>query len=315
LLDDADRQLLYSVNEGAQGELVHYSYAVGQSFEEISRVASGGASPCHLQISPDKKFLGVANYMGGNVGIFRLNSKGGIESAPQILQHSGTGPNTSRQEGPHAHWVSWDKKQENIYVVDLGIDQIKRYPFDIASGSVSAAKTALMLQPGDGPRHMVFHPNKPYAYVLNELSNTLLFTTVTAEGDLKVVQRLTTLPVSYAEHNQTSHIEINSAGTVVYISNRGHNSIAVFSIAESGKLTAIDHEPTQGHWPRHFKLLERFRLLLVGNQEGDNITVLKIEANGSLSATGVSIELPQVTYIGVLGESKYSQEAQPFMGY
>lgn len=291
---------LYAVAEIGAGSLDTYALGADGALAKLASAPTLGASPCHIGVSPDGSFVATANYMGGNVSIFKVDAQGVAQAPPQVLQHMGKGPNPDRQEAPHAHWVQWDPSQQFIYAVDLGIDEIKVYPFHRETGRAGAAASALKLQPGDGPRHMFFHPRLPLVYVLNELSNTITVARRSANGSLDQIQRVNLLPDDFKAHSQAAHIHVTADGKHLYASNRGHDSIAVFSVGEDGNLSLVEIEPVLGKWPRNFLVLEDARALLVANQESHNIVGFKIAADGSLSPSGTQVELPQATYIGRL---------------
>ncbi len=289
---------LYAVNETGEGMLTTYRVEPDGRITEMSSVETGGASPCYVAVSPDQQFVATANYMGGNVSIFRLSEDKVAQPNPQLLQHSGSGPNADRQEAPHAHWVQWDERKPFLYAVDLGIDEIKVYPFDAERGRAGSGRTALKLAPGDGPRHMFFHPNQSLVYVLNELSNTITVAEQSDDGTLQEVQRISTLPGDFSDDSHAAHIHVTSDGRFLYASNRGHNSIAVFAIEEDGLLELLETEPVGGEVPRHFLVLEEAQTLLVANQESHNIVVFSIKEDGTLTPTGQEVELPQATFLG-----------------
>jgi 6-phosphogluconolactonase len=291
---------VYVANELDKGALTTYALGGDGSLTPLGSTPTNGAAPCYVAVSPDQKFVATANYMGGNVSIFALDDKGVAQKGPQILQNEGKGPNIKRQEAPHAHWVQWDKQQKFIYNVDLGIDEVRVSPFDSKTGKAGAGKTAFKLQPGDGPRHMHFHPTKPLAYIVNELSNTLVVVEQASDGTLKQIQRTSTLPTDFKEHNQVAHLYVTRDGKNLYVSNRGHQSIAVFAIAETGLVTLLETEPVQGDWPRHFMVLEEEKTLIVANQKSFNLIGFKIAADGTLAPTGERLALPQTTFLGQL---------------
>lgn len=138
------------------------------------------------------------------------------------------------------------------------------------------------------------------AYLLNELSNTILLLEINSDGTLKESQRLSTLPKDFTAHSQAAHLYVSRSGKNIYVSNRGHQSIAVYGLANDGKLTLLQIEPTQGNWPRNFMVLEDTSTLLVANQLSHNIVAFKIAADGTLAATGEQIKLPQTTFLGEL---------------
>lgn len=293
-----DSELLLAVSEVGKGKLVSYRRADGQ-LQPLAEVLTGGASPCYVAVHPEGSFAATANYMGGNVSVFKLRPDGTLADLPQLLQHQGKGPNRDRQEAPHAHWVQWHPTGERLYAVDLGIDQVRVYDFDRGQGA-SNGRTALALKPGDGPRHLAFHPSLPLAYVVNELSNTLVVVALNPDGTLSERQRLSTLPADFTRHSQVAHLALSRTGEHLYVSNRGHNSIAVFALNAEGEARLLEIEPTRGDWPRHFSLLEDARSLIVANQESGNLVAFRIAADGRLTPAGAEAKVAQPTYVGPL---------------
>jgi 6-phosphogluconolactonase len=252
----------------------------------------------YLSLSPNEQHLAVANYSSGNLAVFKLNATGALVEQPTVLQHQGRGPNVKRQEGPHAHWAQWDPQARFLYAVDLGTDQVMAYPFNPSSGHIGTGFTALKTEPGAGPRHMVFHPTHDWVYLINELTNKIVFAKRKIDGQLQAMQRVSTLPDDFTGPSQGAHIAINNDGTRLYSSNRGHDSIAVFEIAKNGELSIVQHIGTQGHWPRFFLLLDNEMLLLVANERSNSVVALQVDAQGMLSETGQSVEIAEPTYLG-----------------
>ena len=283
----SDATRMYFVEEGREGQVRSFK----QNFEnasitEVNALSSQGADPCYLSLSPNEQHLAVANYSSGNLAVFKLNATGALVEQPTVLQHQGHGPNAKRQEGPHAHWAQWDPQARFLYAVDLGTDQVMAYPFNPSSGHIGTGFTALKTEPGAGPRHMVFHPTHDWAYLINELTNQIVFAKRKIDGQLQAMQRVSTLPDDFTGPSQGAHIAINKDGTRLYSSNRGHDSIAVFEIANNGELSIVQHIGTQGHWPRFFLLLDNEMLLLVANERSNSVVALQVDAQGMLSQTG-----------------------------
>ncbi len=292
-----DADILYAVNELDEGRVSAFRW--GDEVQLLSSVATRGAAPCYLALSPDGGFLATANYNGGNISVFRRTPDGALTERPQVRQHAGTlGTNATRQEAPHAHWVQWSPDGQRIYAVDLGIDEVLTAGFDAASGQVSAQQTALKLRPGDGPRHLYFHPELAVTYVLNELSNTVVVAALNPDGRLTERQRLSTLPAGYAQHSQAAHLDVSRDGRYLYASNRGHDSIAVFAIDATGNLRALGTQPSGGKWPRHFLLLEEAGVMVVANQHSNQLSVLPILKDGTLGLPRTAVTLPQATFVG-----------------
>src|SRR5882724_336214 len=262
----------------------------------LNEVPSRGADPCYISFDKTGKFVLVANYTGGNVAVFPIQPDGRLGEATGFVQHTGTGPNHDRQEGPHAHWIEVTSDNRYAVVADLGLDELLIYRFDAAKGLLTPneppfAKT----EPGSGPRHLAFHPDGEHAYVVNEMAstvNTLSFDAKT--GTMQSEQTVSTLPAGFSGHNDTAEIEVHPNGRFVYASNRGHDSIAVFAVdAKTGKLKLVEDVPTQGKTPRNFQIDPTGTRLFVANQESGNLVEFKLNPRtGHLSPTGETVKVP-----------------------
>jgi len=292
-------QTLYAVDEQEAGAVTVFSLKNGVA-EQIQRVSSFGAAPCYLSVSPDQKYLAVANYMGGNIAVFAIDPQTGkLSTQAQVKAHTGSGPNPDRQEAAHAHWVQWNNTQSVLYVVDLGIDEVKAYGVDAQTGQLGEGFTAYQAEPGAGPRHMVFHPEMSVVYVVNELTNRLTALRVQPDGRFVAEQHISTLPEGFSEHSQAAHIAIADDGAHVYVSNRGHNSIAVFAIADNGQLSVQQWQSTLGNWPRHFTLLDKAKTLLVANEQEGLIVAFDITENGLLEPSNQALPVSLPTFVDV----------------
>ncbi len=286
-----DNRFVYAVNEEETGGVSSFKWNKDSThLELISQLPTQGIHPCYIDLNSTEDVLAVANYTSGNITSFGVNKKGEINTTPQVIQHAGKGPVVDRQEGPHAH-CSIFRGDNYLYVVDLGIDQIIAYP--IKDGLLGEPHIAFDLNPGDGPRHLIFHPTKDYAFVINELSNTLVSMKVDHEkGTFEVITRESTLPDDFTEQSQCADIHLSADGKFLYASNRGHDSIAIFSVSEEGALQRIGTESTRGEWPRNFTLSPDGNYLLVANQYTDNIVVFEVDKiTGLLSYTGTEVEV------------------------
>jgi len=255
----------------------------------LNQRSSVGDGPCHLIVDASGEFVLVANYGGGSVAVLPILDDGSLDEASDFIQHRGSGTNPQRQAGPHAHSVVLDPANRFAFVADLGLDRLMIYRFDAERGRLLPNEPAFVsLRPGAGPRHFTFHPDGRHAYVINELDNTVTaFDYDPERGALREVQTLSTLPAGYAEVNYCADIHIAPSGRFLYGSNRGHDSIALFSVDGAGRLTLLGHEPTGGHWPRNFALDPAGRFMWVANQESDSITRFAADANtGRLTALG-----------------------------
>jgi 6-phosphogluconolactonase len=292
------KRIIYAAQRESKDLLTALSINDKDQFTILSQQEIGGDDPCYLSLSPNEQYIASANYNGGNVSIFKLSATGQLDTPPTILTHSGFSLHPTRQTSPHPHWVKWSPYNEStLYVIDLGTDKVIKYNFDYSTGAVSKGSVAFSSISGAGPRHLVFHPTKERAYIVNELSNTIDLVSIDIDGSFKLINQVSTLPKEYAEHNQAAHIAIDSKGEHLYASNRGLNSIAVFSLNEKGRMTLRDNVATGGNWPRFFKLFEEYGLLLVANKKSNDITVFKVQEDGSLLKTAHQLAIDQPTFI------------------
>jgi 6-phosphogluconolactonase len=303
LATDPSRRFLYAVNEvqnykSASSGAVS-AFAIDRQTGKLSllnEVPSRGADPCYITFDNTGKYALVANYTGGSVAVFPVQSDGHIGEASAFVQHEGSSVNKERQEGPHAHWIETTADNRFAIAVDLGLDELLVYRFNAKTGSLIANDPPYAkLDPGAGPRHLAFHPNGKFAYVVNELQSSITaFTYDGSRGTLHKLTMVTTLPKGFSGSNDTAEIKVHPSGKFLFASNRGHDSIAVFSIdSHSGTLTLVDHFSTQGKTPRNFEIDPAGKLLFVANQDTDNIVVFRINPNdGRLTPTGQILHVP-----------------------
>ncbi|CAN5147915.1 lactonase family protein [soil metagenome] len=286
-LYDAKTGRLYVTDEIESAGFVG-AYVLSKDLKTLKALGvqpSQAGAPCYLALSPDKTRLAVANYFGDVVAVFAIDPKtGAIQPGPQVLHAAGE-PEAAFKAG-HAHWVQWSPEGDRIYVSDLGHDEIRAYPYDAKTGVVGAPVIAAKLPKGSGPRHMAFRPGGRFAYVVTEFGNTVTAFARQPDGSLKALQTVPTLPAGFTGKNQAAHLTINAAGDVLYMSNRGHNSIASFRIGADGTLAPLQTISTGGDWPRFFLLDEADKRLFVAHQNSNDITVFHVEADGTLTATG-----------------------------
>jgi 6-phosphogluconolactonase len=297
-----DRKYLYAVselgNKGPEKSSVS-SYAIDRktgSLQFLNKVASGGGGACHLVIDKTQKMLLVANYNTGSVASFRVKADGSLTEMMGFVQHSGSSTNPDRQKGPHAHAVVLSADNRFVFVPDLGTDEIKTYRIDPPTAKFDEKQVAsVKLKAGSGPRHFVLHPNNKFAYGLNEMgSSVTTFSYDASQGSLATLQTVSTLPEDFSGTDNSAEIELDKAGKFLYASNRGNDSVTVFSVdRQKGTLTKLQVEPTQGKTPRNFAIDPTGKFLLVANQDSDTIVVFKIDAkSGQLTPTGTSVSAP-----------------------
>jgi 6-phosphogluconolactonase len=306
LVVSPDQNYLFAVSEngkfkGKEGGGVS-SFAIGKDggLTLISQVNSGGGAPCHISTDPQGKCLLVANYMGGSISSYQIAADGKLvaPAAGGFIQHEGQGAQLPRQASPHAHSVNVGPTGKRAYVADLGLDKVLIYKLDAAGGMIAPnAPPFLKLPDATGPRHFSFHPSGKWAYTNLEMSLQVAALSHDAKtGALAVLEIESTVPEgTERKGNSTAECLVHPTGKWVYVSNRGHNSIAAFAIDQkTGKLDFIERESTQGKTPRNFGIDPSGKFLITGNQGSGNVVVLKINQDtGSLDPIGHEIEVPE----------------------
>lgn len=300
------KPLVYSVagNRAADGtwrdEVVAFAVQQDGSLVRINAQPAGGSGPCHIAVDASGRVLLLANYSGGNVVSYPLLDDGSLGPAASTFQHEGAGPNLRRQHKPHPHAIYPGPTQTRAYVPDLGIDKVMIYRLDATSGRLAPhTPTHATTEPGGGPRHLAFHPNGRFAYVALELTSRVqAYRVDVATGALQAFETHSSLPPdARSDGNTNAEILVHENGRFLYVSNRGHDSIAVFAIdAQTGSLRFVETTATGGRTPRSFGLVPGGRLLVAANQNGGNVTVFRIDAErGTLSRTDgqASIDRPQ----------------------
>ncbi|QDU93868.1 lactonase family protein [Lignipirellula cremea] len=262
---------------------------------KLNEQPSVGAGPCHVTVDATGQCVMAANYGGGSIVSLPINDDGSLGEPVSFFQHEGHG-GTPRQKGPHAHSINVDGTNTFAMAADLGLDKVLIYRLDPAKAKLTPNDPAFVkTAPGAGPRHFAFHPSNKFAYVINEIDNTVTaFAFDAKSGELTTLQSITTLPADYTETSHTAEIRVHPSGKFLYGSNRGHDSLAIFTIDEAtGKLTAAGHQSTMGSAPRNFNIDPTGQLLLVANQRTNNVVVFRIDQKtGQLTPTGVDIEVP-----------------------
>ena len=264
------------------------------AWRRLARVETGGAAPCFLALDADENRLAAANYESGTAALFALDDVG-LPQAPALFQSSGRGPVAERQEGPHAHCVQFSRDGSGLYLVDLGADRVLR--LDLDGAAFGEAGTAWQAPAGEGPRHLQFQPNAPLAIVLSELASRLTLFGI-ADDRWHPRRVRSTLPYGFAGESLGGHLALNLAGDRVYVSNRGHDSIAVFALdAAAGELALLQHVATGGEHPRHFVLLEDERLLVAAHEKDGRIAAFRIGGDGTLAPLGDGTRVPGACFL------------------
>ncbi|MFM8188055.1 MAG: lactonase family protein [Pirellula sp.] len=316
LAANAAQTILYSANEtdrieptngSGDGKQMHgtvSSYAIDRktgALKHLNSVDSAGAGPTYIAVHPSQKYVLVANYFGGSIAILPILQDGALgpasdvkvdsgEIGPTRAVHAATGSFAfSGHDRTHAHQISTDPTGRFVLHVDLGLDKIFIWKFDLATGKLSPAEEPYVaLPPGDGPRHFHFHPNGQWMYSIQEEGSTVVvFDWDSKVGRLSAKQTISTLPAGYAGSNFCSEILVSPDGRYVYAGNRLHDSIAIFSVGQDGRLRYETEEWTRGNYPRSFTFDPTGEFLLCCNQRADHVAVFRVDkAMGRLHFTG-----------------------------
>lgn len=294
------RNFLYVVNEvqnfagQAGGGVSAFSIDPGSGeLNLLNSKSSHGEDPCYISIEQTGRFALAANYSSGNVAMLSIEKDGRLGNATAVIRHSGSSIHPKRQNAPYAHCIIPDPTNRFAMVADLGLDKILIYRMDLDKGKLYQ-HAEVKVKAGAGPRHITFHPNLQYAYLINELNSTLTaYRYLSDAGTLEELQTVSTLPDDFKGENLAADIHISPSGRYLYASNRGHDSIACFLIDKNtGHLSYCEHTPTYGHDPRNFAIDPSGTFLLVANQKTNNIVTFKIDpTTGQLSRTGYEEEV------------------------
>ena len=284
------------------------AFAIDKSGELklLNQESSVGGGPCHLVVDKTGKNVLAANYGGGSVCVLPIGADGRLGKATAFVQHKGSSVDKGRQEAPHAHSINLDAANRFAFVADLGLDKVLVYRFDAKKGTLTPNDPpAASVKPGSGPRHFAFHPSGRSAYVINEMNCTVTaFNYDANKGVLTETQTISTLPRPLADGDSTAEVQVHPSGKFLYGSNRGHNSIAIFSIdSDSGRLTTVGNQSTEGKTPRNFAIDPSGAFLLAENQDSDTIVVFRVDPKtGKLTSTGHKIEVPMPVCVKFLAQ-------------
>jgi 6-phosphogluconolactonase len=294
-----NEKYVYAVHEdapqnGKGGEIVAFNFNKETgTLSFINKQPSGGDHPCHVETDKTGKWVFASNYSSGSISVYPVNADGGLGMATTI-QHYGSGKNQERQKGPHAHGAIISADNRWLFVTDLGIDKVMIYSFDAATGKLTPAKQSFAKTiAGSGPRLITFHPTNKYAYVVEELTGTVMVYKY-KKGKLDLKQRISTMPEGDKGFPGSADIHISTDGKFLYASNRGDaNTIAIYSINNSdGRLTSIGHQSTLGKAPRNFSIDPSGKFLLCENQNSDEIVVFDRDSiTGLLTDSGKRIAI------------------------
>lgn len=259
----------------------------------INRQSSKGNHPCYVSVDKTGKWVAVGNYSSGNLSVFPVEQNGGL-GLPVTTSHEGSGPDKARQSSAHVHATFFSPDNRFLFVPDLGMDKLMIYAFDENNGKLSAARPAFAAsEPGSGPRHICFNPAGSHAYLMEELSGTVVVYKY-KNGKFRRKQRISSMPAGDTSFAGSADIHVSPDGRFLYASNRAEsNTIAIFSIDHNnGRLTLVGHQSTLGKTPRNFNFDPSGNFLLVANQNSNQVVVFKIDKQtGLLTDTGKRLEV------------------------
>ncbi|MGY3766480.1 lactonase family protein [Vagococcus vulneris] len=294
-LDTTDNYLYSVTKDGEKGGISAYTRNPDGNLTFINKVTAVGAPPCYVAVDNKRQLVYGANYHQGILKSYRILKDGGIELADTI-QHEGTGPHEN-QDGPHAHYIDLTP-DHRLAACDLGNDTV--YTYDVSDDGHLTEAASFNAQPGCGPRHLIFHPNKEIAYLFGELSSDVFVLRYDkSTGAFTQLQAISTLPEDYNDFNGGAAIRISKDGKFVYVSNRGHNSIAVFKTDNQGEqLSLIQHISVEGDFPRDFNLSPDETHIVVANQNSDNLTLFSRDTeSGKLTLLQKDVYAPEVVCV------------------
>ena len=303
---------LYSVNREGLNEHPEWgsvnAYSINPGTGKLSFLnakSSMGAGPCHVSMDHNGQWLFVSNYRGGNLSVYSVMLEGYIGERKDVVQHYGSSVNKQRQEQPHIHSIHPCPHSHYILAADLGIDELKEYELEPVTGKLNPTGYPIEIKPGSGPRHFAFHPGTNNVYIAEELSSTVSVYAFTPEEKKELIQRVSTLPEDFKDENTCADIHFDPEGRHLYVSNRGHNSLAIYSVdEESGRLSLIDHQSTLGERPRNFMIGTKGEYVFVANRNSDNVVLFKRDrSTGMLKDTGTKINVPSPVCIKMLSRN------------
>lgn len=295
-----NEKYVYSVSEEASarqngGSVAAFAFnKQNGSLLPLNRQGSQGNNPCYVAIDKTGRWVLTGNYSSGSLAALPVLKNGFLDSAVSAIEHTGSGVNTDRQNEPHVHATVFSPDNKYVLVPDLGMDKLMIYAFNKRTGALTPAATPfVMTKPGSGPRHLEFHPNKKFVYLIEELTGSIsAYRYFPKNGALELLQNISNLPPEFMGYPGSADIHVSPDGRFLYASNRGEsNTIAIFSIdKKTGQLTAIGHQSTMGKTPRNFNFDPTGNWLLVANQESNEVVIFKIDkATGLLTDSGKRI--------------------------
>ncbi|HWA09783.1 MAG TPA: lactonase family protein [Opitutaceae bacterium] len=299
-----DHRHLYATSEVAMtdGKPVGgvYAFSINSAnggLQLLNRANAGGPGPTHIAIDPSGRMAAVANYDNGSIATLPILSDAHVGEPATYIEHKGKSVDPKRQDHAYAHSVTFSPDGRFLFSDDLGTDKIYGYSVDAAHAAIGPLDPSwVAVKPGSGPRHLALHPDGRHVYVVSEMASTVsVFTYNSAQGSFseEPVQVISTLPADFKGTSTGAEVAVHPSGRFLYTSNRGLDSIALFQIDATGRLTFVETVSTMGKTPRHFALDPSGHWLVAANQNSNSLVVFRVDpASGRLTAAGSTVELP-----------------------
>ena len=294
----ADGRFLYSCIDTKMpttGSIAAFEFdSTNGKLNFLNKESSGGANPVNITVHSNDSYIIIGNYTDASVTVLSRNSNGTVNPYTQTIPFTDSSINKDRQDKSHIHCTVFSPDFQYLYLPDLGADKIRVFKFETERVRPLIEQDNLTVHtiPGSGPRHLVFQPNKRWAYCTEEMSGMISAYSY-QQGKLSAIQRIFSYSKQIKGDYSTADIHTSPDGKFLYASNRGENTISIFSIHSNGKLKLIGHHSTMGATPRNFTIDPTGNYLLVANQTTNNIVVLKRDSiTGLLESTGNEIKVP-----------------------
>lgn len=291
-----DEELLYSVmKNGDNGGITALKKTEDGTYATTDVFTIEGSSPCYVSYDAKRNFVYTANYHTGEVSVFKTDENGSLQQTDNI-KHSGKSVHEN-QKSAHAHYFDLTPDEKYLIACDLGTDEVITY--EVSDEGKLSEVDVISTAPGTGPRHIVFHPNKKYAYLFGELSSDVIALAYNSEnGTLSQLQTISSIPEEHTGFNGGAAIRVSNDGKFVYASNRGHDSIVVYAVQEDGTLELVEYVPTEGEIPRDFNIDPTGQFVVVGHQDTDNLTLFERNAEtGKLTLLQKDVYAPEVVCV------------------
>ncbi|MBA3314104.1 MAG: lactonase family protein [Planctomycetota bacterium] len=291
-------QFLYAVHEPTEGDVSAYAIDADGKLKKLNTQSSGGGGPCHVSVSPDGRNVFTASYGAGSLACLPLKADGSLDEASAVIENTGSGPDKARQEGPHLHAIYADGENSFVYACDLGTDEVLIFRLNSEEGTLTPTEPrSAKVPPGGGPRHLAMHPNGRFAFANNEMTSAVTaFSRDPKSGALSPKQTVSTLPDGKpVPGNSTAEIFLHPNGKWLYVSNRGHDSIAAFNVGQDGELSLIEIASAGVSVPRGFGIDPSGRWLVAAGQKSNDLTALAIDPKTGKLSPGpnrVSVDKP-----------------------